>query len=86
MELPAGVDLSKLHLWLHHDDDVQVHLNGVLAFESAGFTADYETFPIRKEALAALKPGGKVLVAIHCRQDYGGQYIDAGFAEVSPAK
>jgi Domain of unknown function (DUF4965)/Domain of unknown function (DUF1793)/Domain of unknown function (DUF5127)/Domain of unknown function (DUF4964) len=86
MELPAGVDLSKLHLWLHHDDDVQVHLNGVLAFESAGFTADYETFPIRKEALAALKPGGKVLVAIHCRQDYGGQYIDAGFAEVSPVK
>ena len=52
----------------------------------AGFTADYEAVPISKEARAALSPGKKVAVAIHCRQDYGGQYIDLGFADVREAK
>jgi hypothetical protein len=85
MELPATANMNNLHLWLHHDDDVEVYLNGVLALSTAGFTGDYETFPISKEARAALR-AGKVSVAIHCHQDYGGQYIDMGFAEVIPAK
>lgn len=86
VELPAGTDMSHLHLWLHHDDDVEVYLNGVFALGTAGFTGDYEAFPISKDALAAMKPGGKVVIAIHCHQDYGGQYIDAGFADVRIAK
>ena len=85
MELPATANMNNLHLWLHHDDDVEVYLNGVLALSTAGFTGDYETFPISKEARAALR-AGKVSVAIHCHQDHGGQYIDMGFAEVIPAK
>jgi hypothetical protein len=86
VELPAGVDLGKLHLWMHHDDDVEVFLNGVQAIRIGGFTADYEAFPISKAALETLRPGGRVIIAIHCRQDHGGQYIDAGFADVRPAK
>lgn len=84
--LPSGVDLANLHLWLHHDDDTEVYLNGVPAIQTAGFTGDYEAFPISKEARATLRPGAKVSVAIHCHQDHGGQYIDLGFAEVKPAK
>jgi hypothetical protein len=86
VELPADVDLGKLHLWLHHDEDVEVYLNGVLAIRIGGFTGDYEAFPISEEALATLRPGGRVSIAMHCRQDTGGQYIDVGFAEVHPAK
>lgn len=86
IELPASADLAHLHLWMHHDDDVEVWLNGVPAISTAGFTGDYEAFPISKEASATLRPGSKVSVAIHCHQDHGGQYIDLGFAEVKPAK
>jgi hypothetical protein len=38
-------------------------------------------FPLTKEGRAALKPG-KNLIAIHCRQSTGGQYVDLGFVTV----
>ncbi len=86
MVVPATVNLNNLHLWLHHDDDAEVYLNGVLALHASGFTAAYEALPISREARLTLRPGSKVMVAIHCHQVQGGQYIDAGFAEVTAAK
>lgn len=76
---------KNLHLWLHHDDDVEVYLNGVLAFKRGGWTNDYEAFPITAGALRSLKPGENV-IAIHCHQNQGGQYIDCGFVRVVPSK
>lgn len=76
IELPA----DKLHnpqLLLHHDDDVEVYLNGVLAFKEKGYYTEYKDAPIAPEALATLHPG-KNLLAIHCHQHTGGQFIDAG--------
>lgn len=77
--------LKDLHFWIHHDDEVEVYVNGVLAFQSGGWTSQYEERAIAPEALKALKPG-KNLVAIHCHQNAGGQYIDLGFVRVSPGK
>lgn len=86
VELPAGINPEHLHLWLHHDDDVEVHLNGIPAHKAAGFTTDYEVIDIHPDARRALRPGSKVTIAIHCHQDHGGQYIDCGFAEVKAAR
>jgi hypothetical protein len=79
--IPAGVDLNALQLYLHHDEDAQIYLNGQLAARTTGFTAAYEPMEILPAARAALKPG-KNLIAIHCHQTAGGQYIDAGLALV----
>ncbi|HZL36272.1 MAG TPA: glycoside hydrolase family 2 TIM barrel-domain containing protein [Tepidisphaeraceae bacterium] len=79
-DLPPGT-LKDPQLILHHDDDAEVYLNGVLATSQKAYIGEYETFPIAREALATLKPG-KNLLAIHCLQHTGGQYIDAGILEM----
>lgn len=68
-------------LYLHHDEDAQIYLNGILVAEPTGYDTAYNVAWIRDEALATLKPTGNVL-AIHCRQTRGGQYIDAGIVAV----
>ncbi|MCO6042497.1 DUF4965 domain-containing protein [Aeoliella sp. ICT_H6.2] len=77
-DLPE-IDRGKLVLHLHHDEDVEIYINGVLARKLEGYTGTYGPMPILAEALAALKPSGNV-IAIHCHQTTGGQYIDAGLS------
>ncbi len=80
IEIPAG-KFDDLELWLHHDEDVQVYVNGVLAVRNSGFSTSYDALPLSAKAKAALKPG-KNLIAIHCRQTSGGQYVDLGLVDV----
>ncbi|HEY7426972.1 MAG TPA: glycoside hydrolase family 2 TIM barrel-domain containing protein [Gemmataceae bacterium] len=77
-ELPENAP-KELHLLLHHDEDAEIYLNGVLAAKVGRYVTDYEEVEIRAAALATLKPG-KNIFAIHCKQTGGGQYIDAGLA------
>ncbi|KAA3614529.1 MAG: DUF1553 domain-containing protein [Planctomycetota bacterium] len=71
-KIPRALILS-----LHHDEDVQVYLNGILVFERSGFRVDYGEWQLPQSAVDALVVGSNVL-AISCRNQGGGQYIDAG--------
>jgi hypothetical protein len=61
-----------------------VYLNGILAARLTGYTTDYVEIPLPESARQALRPG-KNIVAVHCRQTRGGQYIDLGLGELLPA-
>jgi hypothetical protein len=79
------LDPDSVLLRIHHDEDAEVFLNGVLAASPRGFIADYTELPIAPAAARALRPGRNV-IAIHCHQTTGGQYIDAGLLHIRPAR
>jgi hypothetical protein len=80
VNLPAG-NYDDIEGWLHHDEDVEVYINGVLAVKAAGYITGYDVFPLTPQGEAALKPG-KNVIAIHCHQTVGGQYVDFGLVDV----
>jgi beta-galactosidase/beta-glucuronidase len=62
-------------LLVHHDEDAKIFINGKLVIELPGYVAEYKTLPLDDAAKAALQVGSNVL-AVHCRQTGGGQFID----------
>lgn len=65
-----------LRIW--HDEDAQVYINGELVCQLSGYSTGYEVYDIPAKSL---KPG-KNVVAIHCHQTSGGQFIDFGLDAV----
>jgi len=72
-------------LLIHHDDDAIVYLNGVPAANLTGYTREYGIAPINPAAAMTLKQGQNT-IAVHCRQNRGGQFIDAGLVEIMEQK
>ncbi|MBR5052624.1 MAG: glycoside hydrolase family 2 [Bacteroidaceae bacterium] len=71
--------IQDLRLWLFHDEDAEIYINGVLALKVTGYNTKYEQWPLLPEGLQALKlDGTSNLIAIHCKQTTGGQFIDCG--------
>ena len=73
--------LEGLHLYIHHDEDSEVYIDGKLAATVKGYTTEYGPVPLDQKVLAALQPGEHT-IALHCHQTGGGQYIDAGFVRL----
>ncbi len=72
-------DVATLRLWMFHDDDTEVYINGKLATKVANWVDNYAAFSIAPEALATIKTDGtENTIAIHTKQNVGGQYIDCG--------
>jgi len=65
----------------HHDEDVEVYVNGVRAGGAPGFLDAYELMPMTLRGRDALRPGENI-IAVHCRQTLGGQYIDVGVVDL----
>jgi hypothetical protein len=80
-DLPSEVT-ADLQLYIHHDEDAEVYVNGILVARLAGYTSDYQPKRMLPSFRDAFRTGKNTL-AIHCHQTRGGQYIDAGFATVT---
>ncbi|MES2476955.1 MAG: DUF4965 domain-containing protein [Verrucomicrobiota bacterium] len=76
--LPANLAIIS-----HHDEDLEVYVNGSLAAIATGFNEGYEAIPFREGGKSAFKPGENV-IAVRCHQSGGGQYVDVSVATIVP--
>jgi len=76
-----SLPVKPVQLIIHHDEEAEVYLNGVLAARVGGFTVGYIVVEVSAEAQATLRTGKNVM-AVHCHQSSGGQFIDAGLMGV----
>ena len=72
------IEYSKLLLTVYHDEDVEVYLNGDLVLKRGGHLVGYQSFDLQGVPKKLRK--GKNILAVHCLQTAGGQYIDVGLA------
>ena len=68
---------GELGLTIHHDEDAEVYINGTLVTSQKGYTSGYKTVALTEKATKAFKAGANI-VAVHCHQTRGGQFIDVG--------
>ncbi len=80
--LPPSTDPARVQLLLYHDEDVEVYVNGLLAAREPGYVTSYQVVEIGEAARAHLKPGARLVLAVHCHQTGGGQGVDVGLVNV----
>ncbi|MEO6915550.1 MAG: DUF4964 domain-containing protein, partial [Chitinophagaceae bacterium] len=79
------ININKLFLKLHHDDNVEVYLNGEQIYNKTGWNNKAEFFPLSDQVKAKLVRGKNVL-AIHCANTTGGAFLDAGLSNEPASK
>lgn len=70
--------LANLRWIIFNDEDVQIYINGVAAGAATGYRTSYSLMDLTAEARAAIVMNGTNVLAVHCHQTGGGQYIDVG--------
>ncbi len=81
----ADLNINQLLLSLHHDDNVEVYLNGALVYTCACWNNKNEIFPL-EEAVKSKLVKGRNILAIHCANTAGGSFLDAGLANATIVK
>ena len=74
--------LANLRFTLFNDEDVQIYINGVLAGSATGYRTSYSQMDLTTSGRAAIITNGSNLLAVHCHQSGGGQFIDVGLGIV----
>jgi hypothetical protein len=82
LTLPAGTNSVTAQLRVYHDEDVEIYIDGLLAARQSGYVTTYDLVEIQPRARSALRPGARVVLAVHCRQTGGGQGVDVGLVDV----
>ncbi|MBS1714324.1 MAG: beta-galactosidase [Armatimonadetes bacterium] len=69
--------VNKALLVVHYDNAAEVYVNGKRVWASArgAWNDGYQGFDVTDAVKGALRTGGN-LIAVHCHQDTGGQFID----------
>lgn len=78
--------LSQLVLRIFNDEDVDVYINGVLAYHHDGYQTRYVSKKLLPDGLKAIKLGASNVLAVRCHQTVAGQYIDVGLSLRTPGK
>jgi hypothetical protein len=79
-------EISQLVARNSHDDDLEIYINGVLALKAAGANSNYENKSITEEAKRAIRPNATNILAVHCHEGGGDQYVDVGLTRRVPTK
>ena len=73
----------RLAVWVCHDEDIEVYLNGALAASEPDFVVTWKTLTVRVPAAQALHPGTNT-IAVHCHQTTGGEGFDLALLDLGP--
>jgi len=68
-------DFARAELIIHYDNATEVYVNGGELWNGAEWNDNYQAFDVTDKARELLKEGENV-IAVHCHQDNGGQFID----------
>jgi hypothetical protein len=70
-------------LTLHHDDDIEVYLNGRLVLQRSGWSPQYSEVLLTAAEAGVVK--GDNVLAVHCRNaGTGPQFVDVGLLALEP--
>ena len=72
------------YLRIKHDEEVEVYINGELAYKSINYTEEYELVPFQWRARASIKAGENI-ISVHChkgKDSRGDQFIDVGIVDL----
>lgn len=81
VDIDASLLNHSVYLLIHHDEEAEVYIDGMLVASLNGFTTSYMLVAIPSELVSRIE-GGTNTLAVHCRQTQGGQYIDVGLVAI----
>ena len=77
----SDLNIDQLILQLRHDDDVEVYINGELAYSCANcYVSSIKNYKLEDKIKSKLKKGKNVM-ALHCINAAGYAWLDAGLAK-----
>ena len=81
----SAKEIQQLVLRNLHDDELEVWINGVRAYQNNDAVHVLEDRAISREALNAIVPNATNILAVHCHEKFADQHVDVGIYRRVPA-